>query len=83
MDRKDRPHIIRYRHYLIDSPLNYKREQVLLFHPFKREVNILDNNKFEVIYETNLDSTVAKQKEYVMGIDYEKSWRFPSPSFPK
>lgn len=70
-DRKDRPYIIRYRHYTIDDPIDYKREQVLLFHAFKREVGILDN-KFETIYGENLDNIVAKQKEYVVRMDYKK-----------
>ena len=44
--------IIRYRHYDIEDLVNYKREMVTLFYPFRNEVvDILDRLKFSEIFE--------------------------------
>ncbi|XP_037523559.1 uncharacterized protein LOC119400570 [Rhipicephalus sanguineus] len=61
--RRD-PAVIRYRCYSIDDSLNYKREAVTLFLPFRREVDILDGNAFEHIYAENVDALLLKRSEY-------------------
>ncbi|XP_037558151.1 uncharacterized protein LOC119435325 [Dermacentor silvarum] len=61
--RRD-PAVIRYRCYSIDESLNYMREAVTLFLPFRREVDILDGNAFEHMYAENMDALLLKRSEY-------------------
>ncbi|XP_062538206.1 uncharacterized protein LOC134206494 [Armigeres subalbatus] len=45
--------------------VDYKREMVLLFLPFRNEVcDVLDRNKFLKLYEDNEAAILAKHKEY-------------------
>lgn len=69
---RDRPVVIRYRHYTQDTPDDYKREQVLLYVPFRNEaVDVLDNNNYNRLYDENKDIIAAKQHEYSRGNDGE------------
>ncbi|XP_049274150.1 uncharacterized protein LOC125759433 [Rhipicephalus sanguineus] len=45
------PAVLRYHAYPLFDVINYKREHVLLFDPLRREIYILDNNKFVEIFD--------------------------------
>lgn len=61
--------VIRYRHFMPDNVMNYKRKQVTLFIPFRSEaVEILDGNAFLQTYSENLDLNVNRQK-YIYDAD--------------
>ena len=50
--RRDQWRVIRNKSYEVDDVVNYKREMVLLYVPFRSEVvDILDRNKFVDIYK--------------------------------
>ncbi|CAN7978248.1 unnamed protein product, partial [Ixodes persulcatus] len=44
--KRNQRRIRRYRGYSVDDSVNFKREHVLLFYPFRKEVDILDQNCF-------------------------------------
>lgn len=59
------PRVLRWYHYNMSELVDYKREMVLLFLPFRNEVcDILDRNKFLKLYEDNESIILAKRKEY-------------------
>ncbi|KAH7936790.1 hypothetical protein HPB49_004459 [Dermacentor silvarum] len=56
------PAVLRYHAYPLSDVLKFKREHVLLFHPFGREVDILDKNKFVEIYNCVMDILAVKAR---------------------
>ncbi|XP_065091680.1 uncharacterized protein LOC135712664 isoform X2 [Ochlerotatus camptorhynchus] len=59
------PRVLRWCSYNMSELVEYKREMVLLFLPFRNEVcDILDRNKFLKLYEDNETAILAKHKEY-------------------
>lgn len=59
------PRILRWCGYNMSELVEYKREMVLLFLPFRNEVcDVLDRNKFLMLYEDNEAAILAKHKEY-------------------
>ncbi|XP_065304810.2 uncharacterized protein [Dermacentor albipictus] len=58
------PAVLRYHAYSVSDVLNFKREHVLLFHPFQREVDILDNNKFVEIYDSCVSEILAVKARF-------------------
>ncbi|KAK3909606.1 ATP-dependent DNA helicase [Frankliniella fusca] len=68
-----KPKTIRFRNYnLIDDEFNYFREQVMLYHPWHNEQNIIDNAK--EIYEKNVTTININREKYNfnMSIDLDK-----------
>ncbi|XP_075526543.1 uncharacterized protein LOC142558274 [Dermacentor variabilis] len=63
--------ILRYRGYSIDDSVNFKREHVLLFFPFRKEVDILDQNCFERLYEENTDVIREHKSRYQSDVNIE------------
>ncbi|XP_037505577.1 uncharacterized protein LOC119381899 [Rhipicephalus sanguineus] len=62
--RRAQPAVLRYHAYPLSDVLNYKREHVLLFHPFRREVDILDNNKFVDIFDNCVSQMLAVKARF-------------------
>jgi hypothetical protein len=63
--RRDECRVIRYRTYEVDDVVNYKREMVLLYVPFRSEVvHILDRNKFINIFDENEDIILERCRLY-------------------
>ncbi|XP_072142204.1 uncharacterized protein [Dermacentor andersoni] len=58
------PAVLRYHAYSVSDVLNFKREHVLLFHLFRREVDILDNNKFVEIYDNCVSEILAVKARF-------------------
>ncbi|XP_062534543.1 uncharacterized protein LOC134203697 [Armigeres subalbatus] len=59
------PRVLRWCSYSMAEMVDYKREMVLLFLPFRNEVcDVLDRNKFLKLYEDNEAAILAKHKEY-------------------
>lgn len=57
--------VVRWCSYNMADLVEYKREMVLLFLPFRNEVcDVLDRNKFLELYENNEAAILAKHKEY-------------------
>lgn len=55
--------IIRYRRYEIDETVNYQREMVLLFLPFRNEIaDIVDSNKFLQLFNDNKDTIMERRQ---------------------
>jgi hypothetical protein len=70
--RKQR-RVLRSRAYEIEDMVNYKRELVLLYMPFRNEaVDILDRNKFMELYEQHEASIMSKRQEHHMNINIEQ-----------
>ncbi|KAH7960775.1 hypothetical protein HPB49_023330 [Dermacentor silvarum] len=61
--RRD-PAVTRYRCYSTDKSLNYTREAVTLFLPFRREVDIWNDNAFEHMYGENVNALLLKTSQY-------------------
>ncbi|CAD7087561.1 unnamed protein product [Hermetia illucens] len=67
--KRDRCRVIRYRSYETDDIVNYKREMVMLYIPFRCEaVEILDRNAFMDAKEAEI---MEKRKQYESNIDIE------------
>lgn len=70
--RRDNANVIRCRGYDIEDTINYKREMVTLFHPFRNElVDILDRLKFKEIYDREQEQIMNKRKEYEKNINID------------
>lgn len=53
--------VIRYRRYDIDDTVNYKREMVLLYVPFRNEMSeIVDQNNFLQLFDDNKDTIMER-----------------------
>ena len=69
--RRDVAKIICYRHYDIEDLVNYKREMVTLFYPFRNEVvDILDRLKFSEIFEREQEQILKKKKSMNVTLRY-------------
>ncbi|GFX54824.1 ATP-dependent DNA helicase [Trichonephila clavipes] len=67
------PRVIRYRGYKLNDVVNYKREMVTLYLPFKNEaVEILDRNGFLRMYDEREAEIMTKCKEFESNIDIAK-----------
>lgn len=66
--------ILRWRGYNMSELVDYKRESVLLFLPFRNErVDILDQNKFLQLYDSHEAELIAKRKEYDCELNLEQT----------
>ncbi|XP_042150314.1 uncharacterized protein LOC120844489 [Ixodes scapularis] len=70
--KRNQRRILRYRGYSVDDSVNFKREHVLLFYPFRKEVDILDQNCFERLYEQNIDVILQNKARYHSDVDIEQ-----------
>ncbi|GFW38163.1 ATP-dependent DNA helicase [Trichonephila clavipes] len=71
--KRSAPRVIRYRGYELNDVVNYKREMVTLYLPFKNEaVEILDRNGFLRMYDEREAEIMAKRKEFESNIDIAK-----------
>ena len=72
-NRRTHSRVLRFRSYDMQDTVNYKREMVLLYVPFRNEaLNVLDRNKFLDIYETNKHLILEKRKKYEMNVNIEQ-----------
>jgi hypothetical protein len=61
--------VLRWKCYGIEDVVNYKREHVLLYIPFRNEtVDILDWNKFMDLYEQNEELIMKRKQEYTSNL---------------
>lgn len=68
--KRSTPRVIRYRSYELDDDVNYKREIVTLYLPFKNEVvEILNRNGFLGVYDEREVEIMFKCKEFESYID--------------
>lgn len=66
--------VLRYRRYPMDDLNNYKREMVTLYYPFVDEENeLLINDNYLRIYDSNEESILSKRKEYESDVDIDKT----------
>ena len=66
--------ILRWRGYSMSELVEYKREAVLLFLPFRNErVDLLDQNKFLQLYDSHETELIAKRKEYDCELNLEQT----------
>ncbi|KAK3932980.1 ATP-dependent DNA helicase [Frankliniella fusca] len=73
---RSKPKTIRFRNYnLLDDEYNYFREQVMLYHPWHNEQNIIDNAKD--IYEKYVTTININREKYNfnMSIDLDKTMK--------
>lgn len=71
-NRRTNARVLRWRAYAMTELLDYKREMVLLFHPFRSEMcDVLDCNKFLQIYEEHESALLQKRKEYDCELNLE------------
>lgn len=71
---RTRPRVLRWCSYNMTQLVDYKREMVLLFIPFKNEhCDILDGNKFLQLYDTHEASILNKRKEYDCQLNLEQT----------
>lgn len=74
--RRELGRIIRYRHYDIDETINYQREMVLLYLPFRNELaDIIDCNKFLKLFEDNKDTIMERRQLYEDNLNIENVMR--------
>ncbi|XP_065077679.1 uncharacterized protein LOC135700938 [Ochlerotatus camptorhynchus] len=67
-----RPRVLRWCAYSMNELVEYKREMVLLFLPFRNELcDVLDENKFLELYDHNEADILRKCKEYSTDLDLE------------
>lgn len=64
--------ILCYCSYSIDDPINFKREHFLLFYPFRKEVDILDQDCFEWLYGENIDLIREHKSRYQSDVNIDE-----------
>ncbi len=72
---RQKPQIIRYRHYDMVSDCNdFKREMVTLHIPFRNEEEqVLTEMKFVLIYDENMTLIMQRRQEFECDLDIEKT----------
>ncbi|XP_065305470.1 uncharacterized protein [Dermacentor albipictus] len=56
--------ILRCRDYDVNDVVNYKREHVMLYLPFRKENDFLDRNEFETIFDENKERIMEVKSKY-------------------
>jgi len=70
--RRDVPRVLRTRSYDLSDIINYKRELVLLYIPFRNEVvEVTDCNRFMKIFDAQEIWILAKRKQYEKNISLQ------------
>ncbi|XP_055623676.1 uncharacterized protein LOC129767083 [Toxorhynchites rutilus septentrionalis] len=68
------PRILKWRGYSMNELVEYKRESVLLFLPFRNELcDIVDGNKFLQLYDTHESNLLRKRREYDCDLNLEQT----------
>ena len=63
--QRQRTKILRYRRYrLEDEPLNFYREHILLFFPWRNECDDVENQNCEEIYKINEEQILQKKRQF-------------------
>lgn len=69
-----KPRVLRWCAYSMNELVEYKREMVLLFLPFRNELcDVLDGNKFLELYDRNEADILRKCNEYSTDLDLERT----------
>ncbi|KAL1445538.1 hypothetical protein MTO96_029152 [Rhipicephalus appendiculatus] len=70
--KRQKPAVLRCRNYTIDDVVNYKREHVMLYVPFRKELDILDGNAFEKMFDDNKEAIMEiKQRMVAESCEYK------------
>jgi hypothetical protein len=67
IQRRGRSKIVRYRNYEKEKAaerMNYFREQMMLYYPFRNEDQIEDHSNFENIYRERIEIIAEKKSEF-------------------
>ncbi|XP_058839321.1 uncharacterized protein LOC131694833 [Topomyia yanbarensis] len=68
------PRILRWCNYSMNELVEYKRESVLLFLPFRNELcDVLDGNKFLQLYNAHEADILRKRREYDCELNLEQT----------
>ncbi|XP_062540963.1 uncharacterized protein LOC134209005 [Armigeres subalbatus] len=71
---RNNPRILKWRGYTMNELVEYKRESVLLFLPFRNEVcDLLDGNKFLQLYDAHEAVLLRKRREYDCELNLEQT----------
>ncbi|KAH7938555.1 hypothetical protein HPB49_025085 [Dermacentor silvarum] len=68
LKKRQKPAVLMCRNYSIDDVVNYKREHVVLYVPFRKEFDILDGNAFEKIFDDNKQAILEIKQRYSAGV---------------
>ena len=72
--RRRFPRVLRWRNYNMSELVDYKRESVLLFLPFRNEeADIMNRNRFLQLYDSHESELLAKRKEYDCELNLEQA----------
>ncbi|KAH6921336.1 hypothetical protein HPB50_027679 [Hyalomma asiaticum] len=66
--KRQKPAVLRCRNYTLDDVVNYKREHVMLYVPFRKELDILDGNAFEKMFDDNKEAIMEIKQSYSAGV---------------
>ncbi|KAL3218395.1 hypothetical protein MRX96_050727 [Rhipicephalus microplus] len=66
--KRQKPAVLRCRNYSIDDVVNNKREHVMLYVPFRKELDILDGNAFEKLFDDNKEAIMEIKQRYSAGV---------------
>ncbi|KAL1471202.1 hypothetical protein MTO96_023847 [Rhipicephalus appendiculatus] len=67
--KRNRSAVMKWHSYPESDVLNFKHEHVLLFHPFRKELEILDCNKLNDIFDTNCQAVMQVKKTFTHNVD--------------
>ncbi|KAH7986222.1 hypothetical protein HPB49_026072 [Dermacentor silvarum] len=67
--KRNRSAVLKWHSYPESNVLNFKREHAWLFHPFRKEIYILDCNKFNDIFDTNCQAIMEVKKTFTHNVD--------------
>lgn len=68
LKKRQKPAMLRCRNYSTDDVVNYKRERVILYVPFRKELDILDGNAFEKNFDDNKEAIIEIKQRYSAGV---------------
>ncbi|KAL3186681.1 hypothetical protein MRX96_026839 [Rhipicephalus microplus] len=66
--KRQKPAMLRCRNYSIDDVVNYKREHLMLYVPFCKELDILDGKAFEKMFDNNKEAIMGIKQRYYVGV---------------
>ncbi|XP_075749325.1 uncharacterized protein LOC142814451 [Rhipicephalus microplus] len=66
--KRQKPAVLRCRNNCIDAVINCKREHVMLYVPFRKELDILDGNAFKKMFDDNEKAIIEIKQRYSAGV---------------
>ncbi|KAH8020402.1 hypothetical protein HPB51_001074 [Rhipicephalus microplus] len=66
--KRQKPAVHKCRNYGNDDVVNFKREHVMLYVPFRKELPILDGNAFEKMFDDNKEAIMEIKQWYSAGV---------------